>query len=173
MNKKSGRNCFYENYPAWIVLASNLVSLLIYAAGAFVLYQVGIVWVALYVIYILLLEMRLVRNHCVDCYYYGKVCAFGQGKLSALLFKKGIAKNFAGKKVTWIDLAPDFLVSLIPLVAGILLLIKSFNWLVAGMLALILILSFAGNAFVRGQLACKHCKQREFGCPAEKLFSKK
>jgi hypothetical protein len=25
---------------------------------------------------------------------------------------------------------------------------------------------------VRGQLACKYCKQRELGCPAEQLFSK-
>lgn len=133
MKKKFRKECFYKNYPAWIVLASNLVSLLIYAAGAFVLYQVGLIWAGLYVIYILLLELLLLRDHCVDCYYYGKTCAFWQGKLIALLFKKGIAKNFAGKKVTWVTIAPDLLVSLIPLVAGVLLLIKSFDWLIAGL----------------------------------------
>ncbi|MFH1684097.1 MAG: hypothetical protein ABIA67_04360 [Candidatus Margulisiibacteriota bacterium] len=27
--------------------------------------------------------------------------------------------------------------------------------------------------YLRGSLACKFCKQRELGCPAEQLFSKK
>jgi hypothetical protein len=34
-------------------------------------------------------------------------------------------------------------------------------------------LGFAGNAMVRGCLVWKHCKQKDIGCPAEKLFNKK
>jgi hypothetical protein len=33
-------------------------------------------------------------------------------------------------------------------------------------------LGSVGTGFVRGQLACKHCKQRERGCAAERLFSR-
>jgi hypothetical protein len=37
-------------------------------------------------------------------------------------------------------------------------------------LAVLIALSFVGNAVLRGSFACKYCKQREIGCPAEKLF---
>jgi hypothetical protein len=26
---------------------------------------------------------------------------------------------------------------------------------------------------IRGSIACKYCKQRELGCPAEQMFAKK
>ena len=170
---KNCKNCFYENYPLADVFICNVVSLATYAAGALVLARVGIEWVALYLIYCLALEVRLLGGHCVDCYYYGKTCAFGKGRLAALFFKKGTNAKFSAMRVTWISVAPDFLVALIPLVAGVLLLLKSFDWTLAALLALIVVLSFAGNAFVRGSIACKHCKQRALGCPAEKLFNKK
>ena len=44
--------------------------------------------------------------------------------------------------------------------------------LIASAVVLIILLTTLGNAIVRGSLACKHCMQRELGCPAEKLFSK-
>jgi len=68
---------------------------------------------------------------------------------------------------------PDFLIFIFPFVGGIILLVKDFSWLLAAILTVLLILSFSGNAIIRGQFACKHCKQREIGCPAEKLFGKK
>jgi F0F1-type ATP synthase membrane subunit c/vacuolar-type H+-ATPase subunit K len=40
--------------------------------------------------------------------------------------------------------------------------------------AIILVgLTTIGNGYIRGNLTCKYCKQREIGCPAEQLFSKK
>ena len=78
----------YENYPLWIVLFSNLVTLATYFIGAYIIYQAGLVWMLVYLIYVLVLEFRLVHGHCVNCYYYGKYCAFGRGKMSSLFFKK-------------------------------------------------------------------------------------
>ena len=163
----------YENYPAWIVLASNAVSLAIYLVGAFIIYQAAGLWVILYLAFIGLLEVRLLRGHCTDCYYYGKRCAFGQGKLSSMFFRKGDSKDFCKKQIGWKDISLDFMVSIIPMVIGGALLIMSFSWLILSLVALLFVLSFAGNAFVRGSLACKHCRQRELGCPAEKLFGGK
>ena len=77
---------FYENYPTVIVIVSNLLSFLIYGIGAGILYMVGLIWVTCYVLFILFLEFRLMSRHCVDCYYYGKTCAFGKGRLSPLFF---------------------------------------------------------------------------------------
>ena len=79
----------HENYPTMIVIGSNLVSLLIYVIGAIILYRFSLILVIVYVLFILLLEFRTVSRHCVDCYYYGKTCAFGKGRLSSLLFARG------------------------------------------------------------------------------------
>jgi len=37
---------------------------------------------------------------------------------------------------------------------------------------MLILLTSAGNSYIRGSLACKYCQQRELGCPAEKLFNK-
>jgi hypothetical protein len=34
----------------------------------------------------------------VDCYYYGKTCAFGKGYLSSLFFSRGQPQQFNTKK---------------------------------------------------------------------------
>lgn len=166
------KNPTYENYPSCMVFASNLVSIGIYILGGYVIYQLGLIWLLLYLAYIFWLEIKLLKGHCVSCYYYGKYCAFGRGKLSCLFFKKDTKKKFCNIQLKWTDLLPDFLVALIPFLVGIILLIRNFNWLVLAAVMLLFLLMSAGNGFVRGTLACKYCKQRELGCPAEKLFSK-
>lgn len=163
----------FENYPCSTVLISNLVSFAIYIIGAYIIYQLGAIWLGLYLVYILALEIRLIKNHCVNCYYYGKSCAFGKGKLSAVFFKKGNPKAFLKNKITWKDIIPDFLVSIIPIIVGIVLLILNFDWMILLSIILLVILISAGNSFVRNSLACKFCKQKELGCPAEQLFRKK
>jgi hypothetical protein len=160
----------HEKYPIPIVIVSNLVSLLIYGIGAFILSQFGLIWVIGYVLFIILLEFRLLSRHCVNCYYYGKTCAFGKGWLSSLFFPKGRPEQFNQKKITWKDIVPDFLVFIIPVLAGILLLIEEFTWIILILIIALVLLGFLGNALVRGQLACRYCKQQEIGCPASQLF---
>ncbi len=162
----------FENYPRWMVLISNSVGLAIYAIGFSVISRIGIVWGLLYLAYCVWVETRVLSRSCRSCYYYGKRCAFGKGRISAWLFEPGEEHAMSTKRVTWHDIVPDFLVSLIPLGVGIILLIRAFSW---QLLLLVLVLAFlasVGSGFVRGQLACKYCKQRELGCPAEQLFSK-
>lgn len=161
-----------ENYPAWMVFVSTILSLLIYGIGVYILLQSGIIWVAVYLIFILFLEFRLISGHCPDCYYYGRTCAFGKGRLSSLFFKKGSPERFAAMKITWKDLVPDFLLFIIPVLAGILLLIQGFTLTILILVIVLLFLGFVGNALVRGHLACKYCRQREIGCPATHLFNK-
>lgn len=163
----------YENYPLWFVLVSNLLSFSIYGIGIFIIAKLGLFWVIAYLLFILLLECRLLWHSCKYSCYYGKYCAFGKGKLCALLFKKGDPRVFVNTKIIWKSLVPDFLVFLIPLITGIILLIIHFNLTLILILILLLFLGFGGNAIVRGTLACKYCKQREIGCHAERLFNKK
>lgn len=162
----------YENYPIWMVVISNLVSLSIYSIGGFLIYQIGLLWLVLYLLCVLVLEYKLLSKHCVDCYYFGKTCCFGKGRLSGLFFKRGKPMRFIQNEITWKAVVPDFLVSIVPVVIGIVVLMIRFNWLILFLMVLLLALGFFGNAAVRGQLACKYCKQREIGCPAQKLFDK-
>jgi hypothetical protein len=162
----------YERYPTGFVIASNLLSLLIYVIGAFLVYQLGHVWVIPYILYIILLEFRLLSRHCVDCYYYKKTCAFGKGWLSGMVFPRGSQGRFSRKKITWKDVIPDFLVFIIPVLIGVVLLLIEFRWMILILVIALVILGFPGNALVRGQLACKYCRQREIGCPAAQMFNK-
>jgi len=161
----------YENYPASTILISNLLNIFICAIGFYILFNFGLIYSLIYLAYFLVMEIRLWHRSCVNCYYYGKCCAFGKGKLARLFFKRG-NKKLSECKVGWKDLILDFLVSLIPLIAGIILLVIHFSWLILSLILILAVLSSFGNGFVRGQLACKYCRQRELGCPAEKLFDK-
>ncbi|KYC51997.1 MAG: inner membrane protein [Candidatus Methanofastidiosum methylothiophilum] len=60
-----------------------------------------------------------------------------------------------------------------PIIGGTVLLIYDFSWITLFLMVVLVILSLAGNALVRGLLTCSRCKQRELGCPAEKLFQEK
>ncbi len=163
----------FENYPFWIVVVCNLLSISIYAIGIFVFLKLGTIWLLLYLAYVLFLEIRLLKKSCVHCCYYGKACAFGRGILSSLFFKRDEKSQLSQTKITWLDILPDFLVSLVPLGIGIVLLIIKFDLFLFILIIILAILTSFGNGFVRGNLACRFCKQLDLGCPAAKLFSKK
>jgi len=163
----------YEDFPASKIVPAVLLSFSIYALGASILSGFGIPATVIYLLYCIGTEIHVMKTGCVDCFYYGKWCAFGKGKVAPLLFKRGDPARFTAKSISWKELLPDMFVVLIPLAGGIALLIRGFSWGVTLMLALLLALAFQGNYLVRSKIACKYCKQRELGCPAEQLFSKR
>ena len=101
------------------------------------------------------------------------VCAFGKGKCSALFFKKGKPEDVLKTEITMKDIIPDFLTFIFPLIGGIVRLLSNVSWLIIVLLVILVILGFGGHAVVRGSFACIYCKQREIGCPAEKLLNQK
>jgi hypothetical protein len=162
----------YENYPVWILMLSNFVSIAIYVLGFLILSEVDLLFSILYLIFVFVLEYRLISQHCTECYYWGKTCGFGRSRISALLFKQRDNSKFCQETITWKYMIPDLLVSLLPFVAGIVLLIIKFDFLLLTAIVILLLLTTSGNGFIRGKLTCKFCKQRELGCPADKLFNK-
>lgn len=159
-----------EHFPLPIVFISNLVTVSVYAIGAFILSGFGTILPLAYLLYCTALEITLLRRSCVNCCYYGKVCGFGKGKLCSVFFARGEPDSFARKTLGWKDLIPDFLVSIIPLAGGLILLLRNFSWPILSLLAGLVVLAFPGSALIRGALTCRNCKQREIGCPAEQLF---
>jgi hypothetical protein len=167
------KNKTYENFPFWMILVSDAVVFGIYLIGAYIIFQLGLIWFLAYILFCLFQEIRVMRLSCVHCYYYGRLCGLGRGKLAGWLFKRGDPKQFLEKIITWKDLIPDLLVALVPFLAGIYLLFRGFNWLMLALVMILFLLGSAGNGFIRGNIVCKYCRQRELGCPAERLFSKK
>lgn len=162
----------YDNFPVWIVILSNLVSILIYSCGFIIILSLGWIAAIFYLVFILAFEYRLISKHCVNCYYWGMTCGFGKGRLSALFFKRGDPVKFCNKEMSWKDMIPDLLISLVPFIAGIILMIIKFDLTLLFAAIILIVLTTIGNGFIRGNLTCRYCKQRELGCPAEKLFSK-
>ena len=163
----------YENFPSWIPFIAILISIIGYILGAIILSGFGIVIVVLYLIYCGGIELLIIFRSCKDCYYYGKICGLGKGKIAPIFTKKGNPKRFIEKKISWHDLIPDFLVAIIPIIGGIILLLYNFSFLRLGLIIILAIIFFGGTGFIRGTFACKYCKQKEIGCPAQEVFSKK
>ena len=161
-----------EKYPVSTIIISNFVSLAIYGIGAYIMFWIGAASLTIYLVLIIVLEIFLYNKSCKDCYYYGKLCAFGKGKIACLVTKRGNPDNFGKRQVSWKSIVPDLLVTLIPMITAVVLMIVDFHWILPVMLVLLILLTSAGNSYVRGYRACKHCRQRELGCPAEKLFNK-
>lgn len=139
----------YDKYPSRTILISNTVALTISVIGAIIMFQIGRIRFVLYIIYILFLEFRLLQGSCRYCYYYGKYCAFGKGKLCAVFFRKGDPKKFIQRKILRKDLIPEALVAVIPIIIGIVLIIIAFNRRILIGIIMILALTTQGNNCVR------------------------
>lgn len=163
----------WDVYPIRFVALSNLLSLSIYAIGALIVLHLDPFAAALYLLYCAALEIRLIRRSCTRCYYYGRRCCFGKGALSSLIFDRDDEKAFADESISWLAVLPDFMVTIAPLLAGIVVLIDQFSWTILALAAVLVFLGFPGSAVIRGSCACKHCKQRTLGCPAQELFEKR
>jgi hypothetical protein len=161
----------HEQFPAWMVTVSVLHTVAIPALGAYLLAGVGLLVAAAYVAAHLYLEFHQLRTGCRDCFYYGKRCAFGKGLVCAVLTKRGDPQRFAAKTITWRTVAPDFLVTLVPLVTGVVLSVTAFTWPRLAALVALAAVFFVATPFVRGSIACRYCLQKDLGCPAQKLFA--
>ncbi len=162
----------YETYPARMIAATLLLNILIYALGIFILAGFGPWMAGFFAAYCLWLEVRVMRSSCPECYYYGKACAFGRGTIAAFLFKRRDPARFAMRTISHKQLFPDLLVLVFPMVGGVVLLVRAFSWSLAVLLFVLPALSLWGTYLVRSRIACRYCKQREIGCPAEKFFSR-
>jgi len=163
----------FENFPLWIPFIAIFVSIIGYSIGVIILSGFGIIFSILYLFYCLGAELRVIFISCKDCWYYGRICGLGKGKIASLFVKKGDTKKFVDKEISMIDMVPDFMGVILPLIGGVLLLIIDFSIMVLVLMVILAILFFGGTAFIRGTFACKYCKQKDIGCPAYDLFNKK
>jgi hypothetical protein len=153
---------YCETYPKGVIFARWIILTLAFILGVFILSQIkpalGIIY-ALYALYALTLVLPLSR--CVNCFYYGRACNTGWGKVAAYLYGKGDESRYAEHYNYAIFL---HLLWVIPLLASFFKLImeKSLFFLMFFLVyTLVLWIEKVGLK----KLACRRCHQREF-CPA-------
>jgi len=153
---------YCETYPSRVIIVRWIILTVAFILGVFILSQIkpalGIIY-ALYALYALTLILPLSR--CVNCFYYGRACNTGWGKVAAYLYGKGDESRYAEQYNYAVFL---HLLWVVPLFASFfkLILEKSLFFLIV-FLAYSLVLWIEKVGLKK--LACRKCHQREF-CPA-------
>ena len=153
-----------EEYSKTGIVLGNLAMALWIALGTIACWFFSPLLAWIYLLFaIVMVGIVLRKLVCTNCYYYGKWCCTGWGKLSALFFKKGNIENF--DKSIGIKLAPLTygLLSLIPVVLIVFSIIRGFTMSKVVVLLLLLLISFYSGAIGRKK-ACANCKMRLI-CP--------
>ena len=152
-----------EHSKATIVLG-NLIMILWIALGTiacwFLFPLIAWIYLALAVMTVYLVLRKLV---CTNCYYYGKWCGMGWGKLAALFFKQGSMERF-GTSIG-VKLAPITygLLTLIPLICLVISIVQGFA--VPKLIVLLLLLLVAVySGFISRKKGCTNCKMKLI-CP--------
>jgi hypothetical protein len=158
--EQSFRYC--ESYPQLVIVIRWIILGTIFALGVYILWDIREVLGLAYIIYSLAaLTLVLSLSRCASCFYYGRACNTGWGRVAAYLFPKGDESRYVENYSYSVFL---HLLWLIPLGGGLFQLARSRSLvalcLVAGYAFLLLVEKIALK-----KLACVRCHQREF-CPA-------
>lgn len=153
---------YCASYPKPVIIARWVVLTIAFILGTYILWGIKDILGLAYVIYSLIaLTMILPLSRCAGCFYHGKACNTGWGKVAAYLFPKGDESKYVTNYRYAIFL---HLLWLIPLGGAFLLLLRNRNVLALSVFVgyvLILLL----EKIILKKLACVRCHQREF-CPA-------
>lgn len=154
-----------ESYPIKIVCISASLTILSYLAGAIVVFFLHPL---LSVFYLILAGSSLVvsmKFRCINCYYFGKYCNFGLGKLASYLFHKGEPSEFTDPKKVGITAILSFGTLFLPVLIGLILLLSNLSISALALLIGYILIGIAPNFLIRGRL-CEMCMQSQLGCPS-------
>jgi uncharacterized membrane protein YccF (DUF307 family) len=161
-NDKTFEPAFYENYPKHIIAIRWLILLIAFALGIYVLLDLHYMLAIVYILYSLIaLTLILPLSRCVSCFYHGKFCNTGWGRVAFYLFKKGDESKYVDHYNYAIFL---HLLWLVPLLIALLQLVRKRNILALSILVTYLFILFLEKIVLK-KLCCKRCHQKEF-CPA-------
>ncbi|MEE9554077.1 MAG: hypothetical protein V3W18_07230 [candidate division Zixibacteria bacterium] len=155
-----------DNYPIriiavrWFFIAAEM-GLATYFAFLFTMFNLGFIFL-IYGFISAFVLLPLIR--CVRCYYYGKRCNFGWGKLVAFLFPKADDGTFSSRYGYSFIFWP---LRIIPIGVGFIQIIdgfmSGFGFVPQGLLGIYFIVIFLHRKFYR-KAACSRCRQRS-ECP--------
>jgi len=153
-----------EEYPTAQAIFANVVMMLWLALGAvacwFFYPLIGLIYLVFALVMVYVVLRKLV---CPNCYYHGKCCHIGWGKLSAFLFKKGNIEDFDTSFSLKIAPLTYGLLTLIPLILIAISIFQEFLISKVVIMVILLAISFYSGTIGRKK-ACLVCKMRLI-CP--------
>jgi hypothetical protein len=159
---EAGEFSFCENYPKHIIIVRWIILILAFALGIYVLFQLHQILAIVYIMYsVIALTLILPLSRCVSCFYHGRYCNTGWGKIAAYLFNKGDESKYVEHYNYAIFL---HLLWVIPLLAALLQLIRMRDILTLSAAAAYVLILLLEKVILK-KLCCTRCHQREF-CPA-------
>ena len=155
-----------DEYPGSSIIIGNLAMVAWITLGTIGCWFLSPVAAWIFLAFaIIMVGVVLRKLLCTCCYYYGKWCGIGWGKLSALMFPKGDDEKFGtgvGQKVAPITYG---ILSIVPVVFLVISMFDTSQLIIAKIVVLVLLLavSFYRGAFSRKK-GCSNCKMR-LACP--------
>ena len=153
---------YCQTYPKGVIVFRWIILTLAFALGIYILLDIQPMLGIIYAVCSLFaLTLVLPLSRCVYCYYHGKLCNTGWGKIAAYLYVKG-DESLCVERYNYAILL--HLLWIIPLLAFLFQLVrnKELRYLIVFLVYLLILWM---EKVILKKLACKRCHQREF-CPA-------
>ncbi|MFH1394858.1 MAG: hypothetical protein ABIH09_01735 [Candidatus Omnitrophota bacterium] len=116
----------------------------------------------IYIIFAMVMLVFILRKHlCAGCYYYGKWCHCGWGKLSSLMYKKDTGNIELGGKLAGMTWGVLMGVPLLVMILAIIIRKVTFFEIAPILIPFIIVVMINGAMHAAD---CKKCKMR-FVCP--------
>ena len=153
-----------DEYPISTVFIENLFMFLWIAIGAFLCWMLVPLIGWIYLIFELTMVLFVMRILvCKHCYYHGKLCHTGWGKLSAIYCQQGELSHFGcgiGGAIIPIFYGA---MALLPLIFGIISIINTYSFF---KICIIIIFLFVVvmSSFTLRKRSCEICKMKNM-CP--------
>lgn len=148
--------------PSWIV-AENLLHLSTWVAAGWLLLPIQLsgwpIATMLWAVLVVAVQLLLKKHNCSGCYYYGKSCHLGWGRLSAWMCAQDSGNLKTGMKLSLFYVLSPPLILITSIVAGLVWTVEITHWLILGAYVALNAVSFPVRK--RG---CRECAMRKV-CP--------
>ena len=160
-----------ESFPLSWIIGENLLYLAMWLLAGYLIWPIWmpfglpfltIIWTVL----VVAIQILLKKHNCSGCYYYGKLCHLGWGKISSAMFKQDGGNPKTGMKLSLFYIISPPVIFLTSLIFAI---IKNPTWVYWFVLVLFVILNVA--SFQVRKKGCILCVIKE-SCPGSAAKSK-
>jgi hypothetical protein len=165
-NKITGNNaipCHSRKIPLWLVLLDNFPTLLLFALGFMIIYQVSLTWAVVFGIYALFSVVWFWAKICPYCHHYDTLaCPCGYGAISARIFKR--KDNNLFRKVFRRNIVIQFPNWFIPIGVAVYLLLTNYSVAILYLTIFFGVIGFILIPVISKQVGCKNCEIKA-DCP--------
>ena len=153
-----------EEYPVKTVITANIAMLSLIFLGtilsAFYKLKAGVIFVIFAVIMVYVV-LRIIICH--NCYYHGRLCPHGWGKIAAIFTKKGYTSRFGSSKALILAPLTYGILIFAPIIMVSVSMVTNFTFQKALLLTVFIFLGLLSTLILRKK-SCALCKMK-YICP--------